>query len=372
MKLIPILLFLFILFGCQHKKAETTKNDQSHTFYVGTYTSGDSKGIYKCTLDDDGVLSNKGLVATTENPAFLTFSSDKKFLVCVNSNRPQDGSISSFKILEDSLSFLSKTTSGGPGPCHVSANNQGFVVVTNYTDGSCCLLKIDDHGILSELMDFKKHTGSGASDRQDAPHPHSAWFEPNGDNILMPDLGTNEVWVYNIDTTTNKLQLSAQQKINMAPGAGPRHLTFHPNKKWAYVVNELDCTVTHLEKQDNGTYSIKNSISTLPVSFTETNTCADIHISNDGKFLYASNRGHNSLAIYKITKQNGNLVLADIVATLGDTPRNFSISPNDEYVIVANQNSNNIISFKRDQETGLLSFVSKIDSPSPVCILFTK
>ena len=370
MKLLPILLLLIILFGCQHKKSETTKNDQSQTFYVGTYTSGDSKGIYKCSIDDDGVLSNKGLVATTENPAFLTFSADKQFLVCVNSNRPQDGSISSFKILKDSLTFLSKTTSGGPGPCHVSTNKQGFVVVTNYTDGSCCLLKIDEEGILSELLDFKKHTGNGTSDRQDAPHPHSAWFEPDGDNILMPDLGTNEVWVYNIDTTINKLQLSAQQKIMMAPGAGPRHLTFHPNKKWAYVVNELDCTVTHLEKQDNGTYSIKNSVSTLPDSFTEINTCADIHTSNDGNFLYASNRGHNSLAIYRITKENGNLELVGIEPTLGDTPRNFSVSPDDKYVIVANQNSNNLISFKRDQETGLLSFVSKIDTPSPVCILF--
>ena len=156
----------------------------------------------------------------------------------------------------------------------------------------------------------------------------------------------------------------------MASSAGPRHLTFHPNKKWIYVINELNWTITHLEKNENGTYKKKLTIPTTPEEFTDENTCADIHISADGKFLYASNRGHNSIVIYSINAQDGSLTLVGHESTKGQGPRNFSLSPDNDYLLVANQITNNIVSFKRDKSTGLLTFVHQIKAPTPVCILF--
>jgi 6-phosphogluconolactonase len=156
----------------------------------------------------------------------------------------------------------------------------------------------------------------------------------------------------------------------MAPGAGPRHLGFHGNEKWVYVVNELDCTLTLLKKGSDFKYEISSSISTLPANYSEPNTCADIHISSDGKFLYASNRGHNSIAVFGINSQDGLLNLVGHESTRGNGPRNFSLSPGDDYLLVANQHSKNIVSFKRNKDTGLLNYVSEIKAPTPVCIVF--
>jgi len=156
----------------------------------------------------------------------------------------------------------------------------------------------------------------------------------------------------------------------MSEGAGPRHLTFHPNGKWIYVLNELNATVVLVQKTENGKYIKGSPVSTLPLGYTDANTCADIHISSDGNFVYASNRGHNSIAIYKVNANNGSLTLIDHQSTLGNGPRNFSLSPNDNYLLVANQHTNNIVSFKRDKNTGLLTSMDQIEAPTPVCILF--
>ncbi|NOQ91605.1 MAG: beta-propeller fold lactonase family protein, partial [Flavobacteriaceae bacterium] len=280
------------------------------------------------------------------------------------------GTVESFSINGDSLTSINKSSSGGAHPCFVTTNKFDFILAANYSSGNIGLLKLNNKGELSDLLDVQQHTGKGVNDRQKSAHAHSVWFDSDDLNIISIDLGTNDLWFSKLDTLEQKLIPNSPEKISMLSGAGPRHLTFHPNKKWIYVVNELDCTITLLQKKENGKYEIINSVSTLPIGFNEPNTCADIHTSTDGKFIYVSNRGHNSIAIFEVNSLNGFLKLIGHEATLGNSPRNFSLSPNDEFLLVANQLTNNIVAFKRNKKTGLLKFTHQIEAPTPVCILF--
>ena len=225
-------------------------------------------------------------------------------------------------------------------------------------------------GKLSNLLDIQQHTGSSITDRQQGPHAHSAWFSPDNNTIISVDLGTDALWFSTLDTLNQKLIPNEIRNLQMAPGAGPRHLAFHPNKEWIYVLNELDGTITLVIKNKDGIFEKKSSISSLPAGFKEPNTSADIHISIDGRFIYASNRGHNSIAILEIDKNNGVLKPIGHESTRGDGPRNFAISPDNNYLLVANQHTNNLVSFKIDRNTGKLSFVGAVEAPTPVCIIF--
>ncbi|MEJ2163279.1 MAG: lactonase family protein [Robiginitalea sp.] len=342
------------------------------SFYVGTYTDGGSKGIYKFTLSMDGTLRKVGLMARTENPSFLSFSKDGDYLLAVNevSDENRTGYVSSFKIGTDTLDFLDQKPSGGAHPCHVVTNPEGYVVVANYSGGNMGLLKIQEDGTLSELLDVQQHKGKGQHPRQEGPHAHSGWFTKD-DGIISVDLGTNQLWFSQIDTEAMKFVPGVPPTFSMEPGAGPRHLAFHPENPWTYVVNELSSSVSLLEKDsETGTYKIVQTLSTLPDEYSQENTCADIHISPDGKFLYASNRGHNSIAIFSIDPETGNLSALGHEHTEGETPRNFSLSPDGNYLLVANQDTDNIVAFRRDEQTGQLTYVDKIEAPTPVCILF--
>ncbi len=372
MKLSIIFLTLIILTSYQNKKENDLQKDKKHPFYVGTYTDGDSQGIYKYILNEDGTISKIGLAIKSENPSFLTFSHNKKFLLAVNeiNTKGGAGTVESFSINGDKLTLINKSSSGGAHPCFIATNKSDFVLTANYTSGNVGLLKLNKNGELSDVLDLQQHTGKGSTDRQKSPHAHSAWFDFDNKNIISVDLGTNELWFSKLDTKQQKLIPSNPDKMAMSPGAGPRHLSFHPNKKWIYVVNELDCTITLLQKNNLGKYDKGASFSTLPEGYTESNTCADIHSSSDGKFVYASNRGHNSIAIFKVNINNGSLKLIGHRSTKGDGPRNFSLSPNEDFLLVANQLTNNIVSLKRDKNTGLLSFIHQIEAPTPVCILF--
>jgi len=371
MKINVAIIILLLLSGCQTNKNETTQENNSYSFFVGTYTDMESRGIYKYLLQKDGSLKHVGLVAISDNPSFLAMSADKKFLLAVSEiNNVGVGSVESFLITDDSLTFISRSSSGGAHPCFVAVNEDGFVLAANYTGGNVGLLRLNKKGELTALLDVQTHTGSDTREQQQTPHAHAAWFEPVDNNIISVDLGTNELWFSHLDTTLQKLIPSDPQKLGMQPGAGPRHLVFHPNGKWIYVVNELDCTVTLVRKSDTGNYKKSVSISTLPIGYTEPNTCADIHISSDGKFVYASNRGHNTIVIYDVNAGDGSLNLIGHQPTNGYVPRNFSLSPDDKYLLVANQHTNNIVSFKRDKTTGLLKYVGQIEAPTPVCILF--
>lgn len=367
-----ILLLLFIILtSCQNKKENTVTIKKTFPFYIGTYTKGDSQGIYKYTLYEDGTIKRIGLAAKSENPSFLTFSHNKKFLIAVNEINPEKGTgmVESFLINGDKLTLINKSSSGGAHPCFVTTNKSNFLLVANYTSGNVGLLKLNNKGELSDLLDLQQHTGKGSTERQKSPHAHSAWFDFDDNNIISIDLGTNELWFSHLDTVQKKLLPSNPYKMAMKAGAGPRHLTLHPNNKWIYVANELDCTVTLLQKI-NGQYEKYATVSTLPDGYTKPNTCADIHVSSDGKFVYASNRGHNSIAIFEVNNLNGTLKLIGHESTKGNGPRNFSLSPNEDLLLVANQLTNNIVSFKRNKNTGLLKFKHQIDAPTPVCILF--
>ena len=372
MKSILTFVLLLMIMPCMAQKDKLHKTNKNYSFYVGTYTKGDSQGIYTYKLLKDGSLKNIGLAVQSENPSFLTWSHDKKFLLAVNETNPKGGTgtVESYSINGDRLTFISRSSSGGAHPCFVATNASDFVLTANYTSGNVGLLQLNKKGELSDILDIQQHTSKGISDRQKSAHAHSAWFDFDNKSIISVDLGTNELLFSQLDEANQKLKPSNPEKIEMSPGAGPRHLTFHPNKKWIYVINELDCTVTFLQKNNDGKYNKGASFSTLPEGFTKENTCADIHTSSDGRFVYASNRGHNSIAIFEVNINNGSLKLIAHESTKGESPRNFSLSPNGEFLLVANQLTNNIVSFKRDKNTGLLKFIDQIGAPTPVCILF--
>ena len=375
MKLIKTKIFFtasIFLFACNTKEKPKEKilKNMNISFYVGTYTNKESKGVYKYSLSSKGELKKIGLVAKTENPSFLAKTKNNKTLLAVNEiNDNGTGKVTAFTIEKDSLRFINSQKSGGAHPCFITVNKKGHVLVANYTGGNIGLLQTDSNGKLSELLDIQQHVGKGTTERQKAPHAHSTWFHPTKNEIISVDLGTNQLWFSKIDTIENKLVFSKSKTLNMAVGAGPRHLEFHPNNKWIYVLNELNNTVSLVKEKENS-FQIDATISTLPKDFSESSSGADIHVSKDGKFLYASNRGHNSIVIYEINQKNGHLKSVDFEPTLGENPRNFSLSPDNQYLLVANQDSDNIISFKRDSETGKLNFVSKINAPTPVCVLF--
>lgn len=335
-------------------------------FYVGTYTEGNSEGVYKYSLKDDGEIHSIGLSVKTENPSFIAKSSDGKYLLAVSEK--EVGIVKSFKIIGDNLQFISKSSSGGAHPCFITSNNKGYVLVANYTSGNIGLLKLSLEGRLSNLLDVQQHSGKGITFRQRTPHAHSVWFDPGNENIISIDLGTDELIFSFIDSIKQKLIPTIQNKLKIEPGAGPRHLTFHPNKKWIYIINELNSSVS-LVKNKNNNYYLDSSISTLPKEYIEENICAEIHLSNDGKFIYASNRGHNSIAVFSIGT-SGKLKLLEHESTRGDGPRNFKLSPDNNFMIVANQYTDNLVSFRRNTKTGGLEYLMEVKVSAPACVMF--
>ena len=376
MKLKIIKHFIFIatlvlLSSCNSDKIDKKKMEKSSCFYVGTYTNGSSEGIYKYKLSENGKLDSVGLVAKSNNPSFLTLSKDNKYLLCCNEVNSVDGkgTVESYRIGKDSLEFVSRSSSGGAHPCFVTTNNDNVVLVANYTGGNVGLLKLKNKGCLSKLLDLQQHTAKNISERQDKAHAHSSWFIPGTDNkIVSVDLGTNELIFSEIIDEGSKFSTD-KKVLTMVPGSGPRHLAIH-KKGWMYVVNELNSTVTQVVKNSKNEYEIEASISTLPSNFEGDSFCGDIHISLDGKFLYVSNRGHNSIAVFKINQGNGELSTVSFHNVKGSWPRNFTLSKNGNFLLVANQKTNNIVSFKVNKENGELTFVDEINAPIPVCLVF--
>lgn len=301
--ILPTVILIAVLFYYHKDKIEINK--QGTEFYVGTYTDQNSEGIYKYSLLDNGKIELIGLAAKSENPSFITKSADNRYLIAVNENK--EGTVESYKINDDSLKFINKSSSGGAHPCFVTANSAGYILAANYSSGNVGLLKVMSNGKLSPLLDVQQHYGKGTNERQKSPHAHSTWFHPAEREIISVDLGTNELIFSSIDSKLNKFTPVTQNKLKMDSEAGPRHLSFHPHRQWIYVVNELNSTVSLIKKDESG-FTLKSSFTTLPENYTEENTSADIHISSDGKFLYASNRGHNSIAIFSI-ETDGELLL---------------------------------------------------------------
>ncbi len=225
-------------------------------------------------------------------------------------------------------------------------------------------------GQLTELLDVQQHQGSGSTKRREGPHAHSGWFSPEG-GLIAVDLGTNQLWFSKIDEEKNLFVPNEPATFTMEEGAGPRHMVIHPEQPWIYVVNELTSSISLVKRDsESNNYGIEQTKSAVPDDFADPNTCADIHISTDGRFVYASNRGHNSIAIFSVDQKNGQLKALGHQDVQGQNPRNFTLSPDENFLLVANQTTNNIVSFKRDQDTGQLKVVHQIDAPTTVCLLF--
>lgn len=354
---------------CMNKQA------QNIYAYVGTYTGSGSNGIYLYSFDvDSGQFTPTGYCAESKNASFLAIDADQHYLYSVNESN--DGEVVSFRIDEATkeLTRINAQSSRGKHPCHISVNREGtFLFTVNYTGGSVCLYPIHEDGSIAEMSDFIQHEGHGPrADRQESPHPHSISIDPSNQWILVPDLGLDTIFIYGLDTAQQKF--IAHRQVKLHPAAGPRHLAFHPTADYVYVINELGSTVTAFSYHALlGDLVALQTISTLPENFTGISTCADIHISPCGRFLYGSNRGDDSIVVYRIDGSTGLLTLIEIVSTGGQTPRNFVVSPDGKFLLAANQDSDNIVIFSINQETGqLLNANLTVDISKPVCMKFLR
>jgi len=357
--------------------AQTTENKNLQHFYVGTYTGNGSEGIYQFGLDTStGKLHSNGLAVLSENPSYLALTSDKKFLLAVRETKDKNnqnmGYVELFKVDEaGNLSSVNKVSSGGANPCHVAVNEEGAVLVSNYSGGNITLMRILPSGELSEVLSEDLHKGSGpVVGRQEGPHVHSALLEPKGKRIFVADLGIDRIKVYTIDSKTFTLKPFKYPEIVLAPGTGPRHMVIHPNGKLLYVANELGCSVIVVQLLNNGSYKVLETVSTLPADYAKKTAPADIHLSPDAKFLYVSNRGMNTIAIFSVDEKGSKIKLIGHEDTKGSTPRNFTITQDGNFLLVANQDANNIVAFRRNSETGMLTFSDQINAYKPVCLLF--
>ena len=347
---------------------------------VGTYTSGKSEGIYVYRFNTktgaaEHVFTTKGI----SNPSYLAITQSGKFVYSVNENggkAPAQISSFAFDKKNGNLTFLNSQLSGGDGPCYVTVHPSGkWVLAGNYSGGSLSAFPVSANGYLQPYSQSIQHTGKSVNTmRQEKAHVHATVFSPDKKYVLVPDLGMDKVMNYRFNMNLEKpLSAAAMPFIKTEPGSGPRHLEFHPNQKFMYLIEELKGMVVGY-KYENGKYSLLQQISSHPDDFTGVKGSADIHISPDGKFLYASNRGDaNSIAIFSIDKKTGKLKSVGFQSTNGKTPRNFIIDPSGGYLLVANQQSDNIVIFKRDPITGLLTETgNQIEVPNPVCLKLIK
>lgn len=354
---------IFIISFCCFSMVST----QNIPMYVGTYTDADSEGIYRYDFNlKTGELTNKILAVKAINPSFITFSSDKKFMYSVGEVEDFEGTKSGFVnsyavAKEGTLQFINKVSSNGSHPCHIQLNRDNSkVAVSNYTGGTVSLHSISKNGEISQAVQIIDHNkGSKQS------HTHSAQFFKN--DLFIADLGLSCFSQYQIDNVHKKYQLKANYEVEN--NAGPRHFEISQKGKFIYVINELNSTISVLKKKKES-YAFIQNITTLADGFDGKSFCADIHLSKDGQFLYGSNRGENSIVVFKINKISGELKKLQTISTNGDWPRNFTLTPNGNYLLVANQRSKNISVFSVNKKMGNLTFLHSVDSPTPACLLF--
>ncbi len=372
---------LFIVSAAQSPHKGTAKKSH-YLAYVGTYTTKKaSKGIYVYRFDAAaGQLTSVGLAAESTDPSFVVAHPNGKYLYGVNEvgnyDGKKSGAVSAFAIDHKSgrLTLLNQVASGGADPCYISLDKTGkHVLVANYSGGSVAVFPVLKDGRLGEASAFVQHQGSGANkERQEAPHAH--WIQTSPDNRLaaVSDLGLDELVLYRFDAAKGSLEPNDPPFVKVSPGSGPRHAAFHPNGKFVYVLNEMQSTVV-VFSYDPSTATLKTlqQLSTLPKDFTGQNDTAELAVHPSGKFLYASNRGHDSFAIFSIDSVKGTLTPTGHVATGGKTPRNFAIDPTGKYLLAANQASDDIVIFCINLVTGNLTRTGQVvEVPSPVDVAF--
>jgi 6-phosphogluconolactonase len=361
------------------RTAYSSHQPRERNLYVGTYTTGKSEGIYCYRMDPtSGALKSFGSIKA-DNPSFLAIDEDRRFLYAVNelkefAGKPS-GAVSAFGIDATSgkLAFLNQQPSLGADPCHLTIDRRRrFLLVANYTGGSLSVLSIQRDGSLGMPTDLVQHEGNSIKEQQQGPHAHCIILDRYNRQALAADLGTDKVMVYRFDRTTGKLKPNKTAWVSLKPGAGPRHLTLHPRRKYAYVINELDSTMSVFRYDPaGGNLNPLQTVSTLPKDFSDQSFCADLHVSPSGKFLYGSNRGHNSIVVFAIDESTGQLTFIEHVSTLGNWPRNFTIDPTGRFLLVANQRSDNVVTFRIDSRTGKLTATGQVvEIPTPVCLKF--
>jgi 6-phosphogluconolactonase len=383
MKTIPGFFVLLALMLCSLGALGSEKNPPANKYlvFVGTYTKGESKGIYAYRFDGrSGEINSLGLAAEAVDPSFLAVDPSRRFLYAVNElSKYKDaasGAVSAFAIDRHTgkLSPLNEVPSGGADPCYIAFDRTGkYVLVANYTGGNVSVFPVRKDGRLGDASAFVQHAGAGANpERQEGPHAH--WIETTADNrfAVAADLGLDQLLVYHFDGAKGSLTPNSPPFAKVDAGSGPRHLSFHPNGRFAYVINELKSTITGLSYDaGNGVLHPLQTISTLPPGFAGSNNTAEIHVHPSGKFLFASNRGHDSIAVFSIDKNTGRLDLVDHFSTRGKTPRTFEIDPGGSRLFVANEDSGNVVIFRIDPETGRLTSTGHVlHVPSPVCLKF--
>ncbi len=360
--------------------------------YVGTYTEpirfgtgkvlhGKVEGIYIFQMDQSsGVLEPVGKATGIVNPSYLVFNSTQRNLYAVNEVKrtgdQSSGTVSAFAVdpRTGALKFLNKRLTGGTDPCHVAVSRDcRCVLVANFMSGSVCVLPVQADGSLGEATHLIQHQGSSIHPvRQSGPHAHSVTLDEDNGLAFVPDLGLDKLIVYRLDSNRGRLEPHDLPSIAVTPGAGPRHLAIHPSGRFAYLINELDSTIMALSYDGGGgRFEALQVVATLPEGFSGESACADVQVAQSGDFLYASNRGHDSIVIYKIDQRSGRLACIGHEPTRGKTPRHFGIDPAGKYLLAANQDSDTIVAFCIDPQTGKprpTGYTTPV--PTPVCVKF--
>jgi 6-phosphogluconolactonase len=356
-----------------------TDRAEQFLVYAGTYTAKGSEGIYLYRFDAScGAMEVVGLAAAMPNPTFLAIHANRRLLYAVSEVRDksgrQGGSVNAFAIAPGTgqLTFLNRQSSQGAGPCHLSADATGrFVFVANYVSGSAAILPIEADGRVGEATDVVQHHGSSVDPtRQEGPHVHSITLSPDNRFTLVADLGLDRIIVYRLDPSAGRLLPNDPPWVALKPGAGPRHVAFHPSRPIVYAINELDNTmVAFAWDAEHGALREMQTISTLPADYIGVSYAADVHVDNSGRFLYGSNRGHDSIAIFRIDESSGALATIVQQPVHGKWPRNFAIEPNGGWLLAANQESDSIAVFRIDSATGRLTLQGGTCKVSmPVCL----
>jgi len=376
-KMHRLLLFpLLALVACQSPPSATEAG--SEQLYVGTYTkeeahvNGKASGIYHYDTKQ-GALQDRSVTTGIVNPSYLAIDAKNKLLYAVSEIGPDvdsSGQVAAYQIQSDGrLKALNRQPTFGFAPCYVSLHPDGSAVfVANYVGGTVAVYPRLADGKLGEASQIRTFEGQGPHPEQEAAHPHCILPSPDGQYVYVADKGSDRVAGFRWNAAEQVMEPLDPPFTKVQPGAGPRHLSFHPTQPYLYSINELNSTVDIFAYQpDNGSLTPLQSVTTLPEEYEGANACADIHLSPDGAFLYASNRGHNSLAVYEVGK-DGRLSPKGTTSTGGDFPRNFLISRDGQWLYAANQNSDNIVLFKRDSERGSLRQSEIYKCPTPVCL----
>ncbi|WP_194766844.1 lactonase family protein [Tamlana sp. I1] len=339
----------------------TKMQAQNIPLYVGTYTNEDAEGVYQLQFNTEtGTLSQQKLAIKIDNPSFIEYSPDRKYLY--STNPTGEGFVSSYTVNEDgSLTLLTRVRSYGKLPCHIALNEAGNkAVVSNYLGGTVSIYSINKDGSLDDASQVFDQNSEKAKS-----HAHSAQFYK--DDLFVADLGRNSVFQYELKKGEYKLETDAIVKTKDNPG--PRHFTMTKDGEFMYIINELGSSVTSV-KRNNSKFKEIDFDSTLAEDYKGKNASADIHLSKDEKFLYATNRGENAVAVFKRNLKKGTIEKIQNISVHGDWPRNFTIDPTGKFLIVANRRSNNLAVFKINQSTGELTFLQDHKTPTPVCLLF--